>query len=892
MKLSDATAPSKAPQAVSDWAPGEEQRIACRRDNSPFGILRKSAHGENWGLALSGGGIRSATFALGVLQAMARTAIPTASAGATGDGAAAGTQKKPYLLLPQFDYLSTVSGGGFIGSFFCSLFVRGRLSLNPDEMAAQAAARANEVLAYEPPGRMHFVEYHAGDPPGKAPLAWLRDNGRYLSPTGAGDTLYAAALAVRNWASVQYVLGTLFLLVFTLVALLRNGTFWLGDQVPAWGSGAIAAFGNPLWWIPIALIALAVLPIGLAFWLAYVPDGKTEQMRVKLGGAFWITFLLGALVTILSVDAAGGPPRSALGILCAAIGFEMVVACAWFVGALWSTPSQQRTIAYERVRLTRMLQTAMWVTALSAILVAVDCAAAWVYGGLGNWPGLGSSAGAGAVLGALMWLVRQVAKFAGDTKKGGMLAKIPLGVLAAFVAALSLLLVALLWAVVVRWIELGGVGGNLYFLNSLPGWLVELGGLFLVAAVLAFVTARFPAFINVSTFQSLYSARLTRAYLGASNGNRFTQGTSRTPARSVAEPIVGDQVDHDTYYGTTLGDVLAPLHIVNITMNQTVDPIEQLVQRDRKGKPMAVVAQGFSIDDDQYRFRNSTDGIGMSLSMGQWIGASGAAVSTGLGRATSLGASIVLGMANIRLGVWWRSGLDMQPKDPNYLAVARSGFRSAFLTQSLLLDELSAQFHGLRRPWQYLSDGGHFENTGVYELLRERRDVRVIVACDSGADSNYQFEDLANLIRLARIDFRLEIEVDQAIARCDGLAGVFGGRGQLTKGDGRDNVCAMLLNVRRADAPGSDPVARIILLKPRLIAAAPLDVKQYADSHASFPQESTAEQFFDEAQWESYRKLGVVIANQVFGGEAGVALWRYLGALPAAPSEGDGAQSS
>ena len=198
MKVSDATPPGKAPQAVSRWADGEEERIACRRQMSPFAFVRKYAKGENWGLALSGGGIRSATFSLGALQSMARTAIPAGGAGGTGNTAAVGVEAKSPLLLPQFDHLSTVSGGGFIGSFFCSLFVPGRLSLNVGETPSQAAAKAYEVLAYEPPGRMHFVEYHPGDPPGKAPLAWLRDNGRYLSPTGAGDTLYAAALAVRG----------------------------------------------------------------------------------------------------------------------------------------------------------------------------------------------------------------------------------------------------------------------------------------------------------------------------------------------------------------------------------------------------------------------------------------------------------------------------------------------------------------------------------------------------------------------------------------------------------------------------------------------------------------------------------------------------------------------
>ena len=73
-----------------------------------------------------------------------------------------------------------------------------------------------------------------------------------------------------------------------------------------------------------------------------------------------------------------------------------------------------------------------------------------------------------------------------------------------------------------------------------------------------------------------------------------------------------------------------------------------------------------------------------------------------------------------------------------------------------------------------------------------------------------------------------------------------------------------------------------MLLKPTLIDAAPVDVAEYATSHAAFPQEPTTDQFFDEAQWESYRSLGLCIARRVFGADAdggvGAELWRYLSA--------------
>jgi hypothetical protein len=214
-----------------------------------------------------------------------------------------------------------------------------------------------------------------------------------------------------------------------------------------------------------------------------------------------------------------------------------------------------------------------------------------------------------------------------------------------------------------------------------------------------------------------------------------------------------------------------------------------------------------------------------------------------------------------------------------------------------------AKFHGLRREWQYLSDGGHFENTGLYELLRPARGIKLIVVCDDGCDPDYRFADLANLVRLARIDHGVQITVDEEIAdpaRQPRLARVFGTLAEFRRTpevaaagapDGAharalDDKCALLLNVFLAedDPNTAAPRCRIIVLKPRVIAAAPIDVREYFATHPAFPQEPTTDQYFDEAQWESYRALGLAIAEQVFGRGAdhdnGEALWAYLAGAP------------
>jgi hypothetical protein len=245
------------------------------------------------------------------------------------------------------------------------------------------------------------------------------------------------------------------------------------------------------------------------------------------------------------------------------------------------------------------------------------------------------------------------------------------------------------------------------------------------------------------------------------------------------------------------------------------------------------------------------------------MGVSGAAFSTGLGRGTSLGQAMLFTLINIRLGWWWNSG----KRDAKKLS-------PLWRNQAYLQRELRARFLGTDGSHWYLSDGGHFENTGVFELLRRR--VGLIVCCDCGADPNYGFADLSNLMRLARIDFGAEFEcvrpadVPRFAPDAERLAPYFAGdEAELCPPAGpegklsavADDKCALLYRVRYA---GGTDESILLVLKPRLIRSAPLDLFQYQARNPSFPQQTTFDQFFDEAQWESYRKLGVLIGSRIF----------------------------
>jgi len=472
---------------------------------------------------------------------------------------------------------------------------------------------------------------------------------------------------------------------------------------------------------------------------------------------------------------------------------------------------------------------------------------------------------------------------------------------------------------------------------------------FAVFGILSVMWGRLRGILNLTTLHALYSDRLVRTYLGASNPSRW-----EAEGAGVTKPDKDDDMPFVDYKPYENG---GPLHIINTTFNETMSGESQLDQRDRKGLPLAVspiaMSAGVShhaqintsndIDKARYSHKvplkpieikgqeqesvSKTDGnkkVGSfkifpkdtkikaeALTLGEWVGISGAAVSTGMGSHTNVGLSIVLAFFNIRLGYWWDSGIAPRKRETRtHYAVPSEillglvkAFRFVFRTQSYLLDEAFGRFHGpARRLWN-LSDGGHFENTGVYELIR--RELPLILCLDNGADPKYEFADLGNLVRRARTDFGAEIEfvtIKKVKEKTNGAQqekkekkvkyvvkktpdwlkeeykdllqtiveegnGFFGSVEHLKREDTKHNPdvplskCHASLAAARYKKSGKQGI--LILLKPTLTGDEPQDVQQYYVAHKDFPDETTADQFFDEAQWESYRKLGHHIGEQL-----------------------------
>lgn len=840
----------------------EREQIEARRKTLTAGGPAEPIGQRPWGLALSGGGIRSATYALGVLQSLAKTSDPS---------------RLP--LLARFDYLSTVSGGGYIGGFMSALFRRPPPP--PTDAGAPAtddavanARRVYQCLATDPPGRMtRETNEHT---PGY-PMRWLRENGRYMSPAGAGDLFFAVALQIRNWCAVHYVFGITLLFVVLASFAFRAGTqslMWIGFPpdagLPLWARQAEILMQpgtcDGIWWSPwwifsILMAAIMVLPAGIAYWLTYTADKKAGEPDSPLSPPVMCALAVAAGTGLVAFAASRtGEPHAAqtagaLYFLAAAI----VIAVAFY----WACRVRAgASVAARRVWLTHKLANCLGITLAIGALALIETVSQSLYLSLHqitDSPAPTVSATL-AALAAAIPVLKKLAGSVASVKPEGMLARLPIDAVLGVLAGLLIFALAVVWHMLALTLifqasdpwsaDVADQASLIHTAFQGPSLPYALG---LLAASLIGTCAAgyFIGFINLSSLSTLYSARLTRAYLGASNRARFEAGSRW---RGVTEPHPGDDFGRVAFYQA---GHLGPLHLINVTINKTVGSGDNLTQQDRKGLPLAITPLGLSVDG------KPALQSGEELSIGQWIGVSGAAFTPGLGRGTSIGKAAVFTLTNIRLGYWWNSG--------NPRRTLGRMLRTLVRNQRYLVQELHAAFYGTDRHYWYLSDGGHFENTGVYELLRRR--CAVVVTCDDGADPNYSYEDLANLMRLARIDFGAEftlLQPEPAFEAFDTAGLRLGSNAEeclvskpkeLNQDPGTGRQCALAYRIEYA---GSADTTLLLVIKPRLVEGAPLDLFEYRSKSTPFPQETTFDQFFDEAQWESYRKLGAWTGDRLF----------------------------
>jgi hypothetical protein len=821
---------------------------------------RAEAAGQS-ALCLSGGGIRSASFSLGVIQALARAG-----------------------LLARFDYLSTVSGGGFTGSWL-SMLIKQTGSASAAEAALAKSSAAPAVAA-------------------------LREYTDYLSPQGglfSADTWTGIVLYLRNVMINWAVIGPLLVLAVLAAIFYRTLLWsvgmhdWAALLAEAVGIAALVVGtwracldlpshrpegrGHAVRYLPEAAVmhrivvpAMVwgfVLPLTLARWLAVWDDG-TIRSQVWLPGVYIAAMLIGYW------GAATG--RRGLALYWHNFGAWLLATLAsslliWFglhlAHDLKLPPDDQAetlaVVAPLWLIVTNLLQSTVhvalrkearlgdldreWLARLSALKLRV--AVAWTLFAFcslslqrvafhapgSDWPSWAVPLIAVVSGPTAAWLGKQVFSRVQAMAEGpGGLNKL----LQWALPLLALLFIAALFT------TLGYVTGEALGILQAPLrqtppvvlLLVQIG----IAVVLLALSWHANRRVNINRFSmhGVYRNRLTRAFLGAAR-------PSRRP-----DPFTGFDPD-DNPRMASLATPLGPrklFPVINVALNLTASARAAWAERKAAAFTITPLACGSAIlsppdstavgcyaptalyAGQEHETAATTEMTGMSLATAMTI--SGAAVSPNWGYHSSPITAFLMTLFNVRLGAWLPNPAVVKREQELRLGYPRGAFAP------MLHDLLGSASDTTRAI--YLSDGGHFDNLGLYEMLRRR--CRLILVVDAGQDPDCAYADLGDAVRKAAIDQQIVVEFADHNRIC---------------GRYHPSPDALEFAVATISYPEGGSPGRLLYIKPCYLDDIPTDVRAYGAAHAMFPHESTLDQWFSESQFESYRHLGEHQMNRLIG---------------------------
>lgn len=914
-------------QASSHRAADTDSASACaesyRPGSDPYVWSRDS--GRLRGLCLSGGGIRSATFNLGVLQGMAKRD-----------------------LLRSFDYLSSVSGGGYIHQWLAAWMMR-------EEAHAAASGKTGldavtqELIPQPTPGCAPYAP---------EPLKWLRQYSNYLTPQmGAfsADLWVTISIWLRNTFLNQIILicGLLFailvphgFLIYDIshalptpgevakLAMKPHYEFaWL-QVIVLFGAGLpfLLALGNmtrglyaerhpnsrdglsnsELCWsvvVPFILSAIAVSDFGMFFLIQGVPPNTHTWVLCMF--TFLAVMILnmsltvagGALTVGISQDT--GTHGSGSEEHTGAVGIVLLRFLGYLLAATFSagiSAACMYALRYASLHfsdLHRMIpgvlqsdEVTHWravVTFCPFLIVSVSFLGVVLHCGLvgKNFPDSAlewlGRVRAWMTMYSLAWTFWMAVSLYGYqlvwwiaytgyswikwpavatwllTTLGSVLAgksskssgekngrQDPLVLRVASAAGPIVYILGLL--LLLSWLATSELQWAQSFAQSNKSYLHLAIAVIVLAPLATFLLFGWRVDVNEFSMHSYYRNRLARCYLGASNPKRNPDPLTGFDQADVAGMQVSRFQPRHGYSG--------PLPIFCSTLNISVG--EDLAWQERKAASFAFspLLSGYYVPwtGDRYHGQLSYNGFvptdrfgtpgGYHISTAAAI--SGAAVSPNWGYHTSGPMAFLLTMFNVRLG-WWmenprRSRLAFDP----WISAAEACTHSApRFAPYQLVQELLGQI-GDDRRFVYLTDGGHFDNMGLYELVRRR--CYEIVICDAEEDNGPVFEGIGMAIRKCRIDFGVEIELDLNQLATDAAS-------RLSKVHW---ITGKIWYPETGDAePGS-----ILYIKSSITGKEAADVYNYRRQHTQFPQDSTANQWFSESQFESYRRLGQQVIDE------------------------------
>lgn len=848
-------------------------------------------------LCLSGGGIRSAAFALGILQSLS----------ARG-------------LLTGFHYLSTVSGGGYIGSWL-------------QRWIAEAGSAGTVMDALG----------GSSEPP---QIKALRENSNYLTPRvglGSNDTWTALALSIRNILINAMLFAPLFLLLGlfpNLVAaaigsrptphlawlLLAAGTACLcwasyatcrllpsyrlktikvrgaGDSylnlhivlpLVFWGILATIAVapllltgkrdGVLLHDVAIANLAATLIGVGLA-WLR--ADSRRRRVIARdavtwagAGAVASLGLFFSALWTVqltqaVNLGAYALQVLTTLGPILAT-GAQFIATILFVVFRRAGTKAAPVSPDADREWLARLSALKMKPALLWGVVgfaaFGVVGLLHYLVGSLGKGIDLSFAGIVSLLSGATAVLGGRSSKSGGPTQPGAgtVLRHIPLRL----IVALATIVFGLALFTFHAGVEQIVAGRFQTLLEEYRGWPAHwldagVAAHGMLAAALAAILYVMSQQVSVNRFSltGLYRNRLARAFLGGARRQR------------KPDPFTGfDPADNVRLHTLVRepGDPPQCLYaVINVALNVT--GTDRLAWQERKAEPFVFTPlysgsglltreeadpgdlPGAFLSSHCYGGNEPDLGLkdqGVTLATAMAI--SGAAASPNMGYNSSPATAFLMSLFNVRLGAWL----------PN---PARAKSLKAAVAASGPSDNLRAMLRELAGSTQdsgrdiYLSDGGHFDNLGIYEMIRRR--CRYIVISDAGCDPDCRFEDLGNAVRKVAIDQNVKIDFDP----------------MHISGRGNNTTPQFAYALGKIDYPEQSEPGHILYVKPSFFGQIPIDVRAYAAGSPSFPHEPTGDQFFSESQFESYRALGRFFTAQLGGDTSDIPAFFAALAEPAA----------
>ena len=694
------------------------------------------------GLALSGGGIRSAVFNLGLLQALE-----------TGS------------LFKRVDYLSTVSGGGYIGA----------------SMAWLMNQRA---------GAFPYND--------KNVLSWLRRHASYLVP-GYGLTSWSLVSTVLR-GSFANILA--FFPIFIGIMCLLTWNFFPDDTsirpsiLLFTVSGVIYTLfrwmfsPNPILEVRYIFRFLSIISSLISCYWLYYQTSIFDFTFYKIFPffsmiLFFSSFALADLViSFLLYACASGPlPLNFLrdrlshdrygtwskiaiyGLLFSSLPIWMDL---YYSNGSTPTPSVEEIVASEGI----WSQLGGYVTILGTF---------------------------GSILTSLGWTFKK------DAERGKKITIVSLRIGAVFI------IIFFIFFLFYTSLLIHSSSTNLYVIVFL---------FFVFSIIIGFTED-----VNHVSLWRYYRDRLLEAFMFAEPPDKYDNWElTKDDSFSKAD---------DFYLASIKSEDMTPYLLINTNLvtGGSKDP-----KLRNRGGANFVFSPNF-VGSDATGYCPTSAYLDGKMSLASAFAVSGAAINPNQGVAKSRPLAVIMALLNLRLGVWYRN-----PKFELTKIFARKRFAPPFWHRFIFREMMGYGFHE-NSEYVYLTDGGHFENLGLYELVR--RQLPYIIIADASADPDYQFEDLGRAIALARTDFDADIKLDvkDLIPNDDGISKQAFTFGTITY-------------QARSKNPSN---GKLIYIKTTMFDGLTEDIRSYHRQNREFPDQTTLNQFFDERQFEAYRELGFQI---------------------------------